>query len=100
MMGIERPEINELNRLNLKEYLLFYDRASYRQRANGTIVKKDRDEIVIYDNHSYQFNTTVKPYKDNIGTLRILYGWGFMEAVNHLRQYREKKTVPHFNYFD
>mgnify|MGYP003451217165 CR=1 FL=1 len=40
MHGIERAEIEELKQINLKEYLLQYDRASYRVRNNGTIVKK------------------------------------------------------------
>lgn len=100
MIGIERAEINELNKLNLKEYLLYFDRGNYRERANGTIVHKNKTELVIYQDHSYQFNTTSKPYKDNIGTLRILYGWNFMETVDHLRRYRDRKEVPHFNLFD
>ena len=100
MHGIERAEIEELKQINLKEYLFQYDRASYRVRNNGTMVKKDKSHIVIYDDHSYQFNTTTKAYKDNIGTLQILYGWGFMEAVNHLRDYRDKKEIPKFNLFD
>lgn len=98
MHGIERAEIEELKQINLKEYLLQYDRASYRVRNNGTMVKKDESHIVIYDDHSYQFNTTTKAYKDNIGTLQILYGWGFMEAVNHLRDYREKKRFQSLIY--
>ena len=100
MHGIERAGIEELKQINLKEYLLQYDRASYRVRNNGTMVKKDKSHIVIYDDHSYQFNTTTKAYKDNIGTLQILYGWDFMEAVNHLRDYRDKKEIPKFNLFD
>ena len=32
-------------------------------------------------------------YKDNIGILQVLYGWGFMEAVNPLRDYRDKKRL-------
>lgn len=100
MHGIERTEIEELKKINLKEYLLQYDRASYGVRNNGTIVKKDKSHIVIYDDHSYQFNTTTKAYKDNIGTLQVLYGWGFMGTVNHLRDYRDKKGIPKFNLFD
>lgn len=53
MHGIERAEIEELKQINLKEYLLQYDRASYRVRNNGTMVKKDKSHIVIYDDHSY-----------------------------------------------
>ena len=100
MHGIERAEIEELKQINLKEYLLRYDRGSYRVRNNGTIIKKDKSQIVIYDDHSYQFNTTTKAYKDNIGTLQVLYSWNFMEAVNHLRDYRDKKEIPKFNLFD
>ena len=32
--------------------------------------------------------TTTKAYKDSIGTLQVLYGWGFMEVVNYLRDYK------------
>ena len=102
IIGIERDEINELNKLNLISILLDFDKDSYRQRNNGTIVKKDKAHLVIYTDHSYQFNTTIHPYTDNIGTLRALYGWGFMEAVNYLRKYRdkEKSIIPKYNKFD
>ena len=104
IIGIERDEIDELNRLDLIGFLLDFDKANYRQRNNGTLVKYGKSELVIYHDHSYQFNTTVHKYKDNIGTLRALYGWGFMEAVNHLRQYRDKEnykpTIPNYNKFD
>lgn len=100
MHGIERAEIEQIKQINLKEYLLYFDRGNYRQRNNGTIVKKDNSHIVIYDNHSYQFNTTIKPYRDNIGTLQALYGWTFMETIEHLRKYRDRKEIPKYNLFD
>lgn len=104
IIGIERDEINELNKLNLIACLLDFDKDSYRQRNNGTLVKKGKEHLVIYPDHSYQFNTTINKYKDNIGTLRTLYGWGFMEAVNHLRRYRDKQkqisSIPKYNKFD
>lgn len=104
IIGIERDEIEELKKLNLIELLLDFDKDSYRQRNNGTLVKKGKEHLVIYPDHSYQFNTTAHKYKDNIGTLQALYGWGFMEAVNHLRRYRDKEkyrpTIPKYNKYD
>ena len=104
MHGIERAEIEQLKQINLQEYLLSFDKDNYRHRTNGTIVKKDKSHIVIYEDHSYQFNTTVKPYKDNIGTLQTLYGWTFMETVEKLRAYKKcttpKEEIPRYNFFD
>ena len=85
-------------------FLLDFDKDNYRQRNNGTLVKYGKSELVIYHDHSYQFNTTIHKYKDNIGTLRALYGWGFMETVNHLRRDRDKENykpmIPNYNKFD
>lgn len=84
--------------------LLSFDKDNYRQRSNGTIVNKNKSHIVIYEDHSYQFNTTVNPYKDNIGTLQTLYGWTFMETVEKLRAYQKRTTpkeaIPHYNKYD
>ena len=104
MHGIERAEIEQLKQINLKEYLLSFDKDNYRQRSNGTIVKKDKSHIVIYADHSYQFNTTVNPYKDNIGTLQLLYGWTFMETVEKLRADKKHTTqiggIPNYDLFN
>ncbi len=104
MHGIERAEIDQLKKINLKEYLLSFDKDNYRQRSNGTIVNKNKSNIVIYEDHSYQFNTTVNPYKDNIGTLQTLYDWTFIETVEKLRAYQKRTTpkeeIPHYNKYD
>lgn len=104
MHGIERAEIDQLKKINLQEYLLSFDKDNYRQRSNGTIVNKNKSHIVIYEDHSYQFNTTVNPYKDNIGTLQVLYGWTFMETVEKLRAYPKriipKEEIPNYDLFD
>ena len=104
MHGIERAEIQQLKQINLKEYLLSFDKDNYRQRSNGTIVNKNKSHIVIYEDHSYQFNTTANPYKDNIGTLQTLYGWTFMETVEKLRAYKKcttpKEEIPRYDFFD
>ena len=104
MHGIERAEIEQLKQINLKEYLLSFDKDNYRQRSNGTIVNKNKSYIVIYEDHSYQSNTTVNPYRDNIGTLQTLYGWTFMETVEKLRAYQKRTTpkeeIPHYNKYD
>ena len=104
MHGIERAEIEQLKQINLQKYLLSFDKDNYRHRTNGTIVKKDKSHIVIYEDHSYQFNTTVKPYKDNIGTLQTMYGWTFMETVEKLRTYKKcttpKEEIPRYDFFD
>ena len=104
MHGIERAEIEQLKQINLKEYLLSFDKDNYRQRSNGTFVNKNKSYIVIYEDHSYQFNTTVNPYRANIGTLQTLYGWTFMETVEKLRAYQKRTTpkeeIPHYNKYD
>lgn len=105
MIGTTREEITELNKVDLIAYLLSTDKASYRMRKNGTIVHKNKDNFVIWKDHSYDFGTTVNPYKDTIGTLRIIYGYNFMEAVERLRSYIDRTTaqeneIPHYNLFD
>lgn len=101
MIGIERQEIVELNSLNLIDYLLKTDGANFRKRDNGTIVYKPKDSIVIWDNHSYSFGSVSHAYKDNIGTLRLLYGYTFMEAVDKLRAYQStlETAIPEYNLF-
>lgn len=47
MYGIERAEIKQLKQINLKEYLLSFDKDNYRQRNNGTIVKKDKSHSLM-----------------------------------------------------
>ena len=102
MIGIEKQEIIELNSINLIEYLLTTDPSNFRKRDNGTIVYKPKDSIVIWDNHSYSFGTVKHAYKDNIGTLRLIYGYTFMEAVEKLRNFRasQEKPIPTYNFFN
>ena len=109
MIGVTRTEITELNSINLINYLLDTDSNNYRKRSNGTIVHKAKDDMVIYADHSYNFSTTLHPYKDNIGTLRYIYEYDFMTAVNKLRQYRNShnlvdengtSVIPKYNLFD
>ena len=102
MIGINRQEIIELNSLNLIEYLLTTDPSNFRKRDNDTIVYKPNDSIVIWDNHSFSFDTVVHAWKDNIGTLRLIYGYTFMEAVDKLRNFRvsQEKPIPTYNFFD
>lgn len=111
MVGITRTEITELNSINLINYLLDTDSDNYRKRKNGTIVHKGKDNVVIYQDHSYNFGTTLHPYKDVIGTLRDIYGYDFMTAVNKLRAYRADHNliddngnpiivIPKYNLYD
>lgn len=109
MIGVTRAEIVELNSINLIDYLLETDGNNYRKRSNGTIVHKAKDNVVIYADHSYNFGTTIHAYKDAIGTIRDIYGYDFMTAVNKLRAYRDKhnytdekgnQAIPKYNIFD
>ena len=111
MIGTTRAEIDELNQINLIEYLLKTDRNNYNIRKGGEITPKHKDNIVIYKNHSYDFGTTVKAYKDVIGTLRFLYDYDFMQTVNKLRDYKNntqstgtnqadyEEQIPNYNLF-
>lgn len=112
MIGTTRAEIDELNKIDLIDYLLKTDRRNYNIRSNGTITHKRKDNLVIWNNHSYDFGTTVKPYKDTIGTLRILYGYDFMQTINKLRDYKDslnnaeinetdyEEQIPDYNFFE
>ena len=112
MIGTTRAEIEELNKINLIEYLLKTDRNNYNIRNNGTITHKKKDNLVIWSNHSYDFGSTVKPYKDTIGTLRLLYDYDFMQTINKLRDYKDSTNgtdmneadyeaqIPNYNQFD
>ena len=109
MIGTTREEITELNKIDLIEYLRKTDCNNIRTRKNGTITHKSKDNLVIWNDHSYDFGTTINPYKDVIGTLRIIYGYDFMQAINKLRDFKtpnnqntktDKKEIPHYNIFD
>lgn len=109
MIGITRNEIVELNSINLIDYLLETDKDNFRIRNNGTIVHKAKDSLVIYADHSYNFGTTLHAYKDTIGTIRDIYGYDFMTAVNKLRNYQEKhhiiddngnRAIPKYDFFE
>lgn len=89
MIGTTRAEIQELNKINLIEYLLKTDKNNCKIRKNGTITHKQKDNLVIWENHSYDFGSTVNPLKDVIGTLRILYDYDFMQTINKLRDYKD-----------
>ena len=103
MIGINRSEIKELNKLNLIDYLKATDGIHYRARQNGTLTHISYDNMVIYEDHSFDFATTIHAYKDNIGTLRKIYGYTFMEAVDKLRAYKQCTTrpteIPRYNFF-
>lgn len=115
MIGITREEVNELNAINIQEYLLETDKDNFIKRNNGTIIYKKDKSYVIWSDHAYVFGKVVQhPYKDPIGLLRELYGYSFMEAVNKLREYvskvenkeyqkliiAEKPEIPQYNMFD
>lgn len=112
MIGTTRAEINELNKIDLIDYLLKTDRNNYNIRNNGTITHKQKDNLVIWNNHSYDFGTTVKAYKDVIGTIRYIYDYDFMQTINKLRDYKDstqstetnqtdyEKQIPNYNLFD
>lgn len=109
MIGTTRAEIAELNKIDLIDYLRKTDSNNIRTRKNGTITHKSKDNLVIWNDHSYDFGTTVNPYKDVIGTLRIIYGYDFMQAINKLRDFKttnnqstetDKREIPHYNIFD
>lgn len=69
MIGVTRTEITELNSINLINYLSETDSNNYKKPSNGTIVHKAKDYMVIYSNNSYNFSTTLHPFKDNIATV-------------------------------
>lgn len=109
MIGTTREEIRELNQIDLIDYLKKTDSSNIKTRKNGTITHKTKDNLVIWNNHSYDFGTTVNPYKDVIGTLRIIYGYDFMQTINKLRDYKnqtvkeinkEQTDIPKYNIFD
>lgn len=112
MIGTTRAEIDELNKINLIEYLLKTDKSNYNIRSNGTITHKRKDNLVIWNNHSFDFGSTVKAYKDVIGTIRYLYEYDFMQTINKLRDYRDstsnteinetgyKEQIPDYNLFN
>ena len=89
MIGIEREEIDNLNKINLIAYLEHTDSQGFNKRNNGTLVCKKDTSLVIYSDHSYNFGMGTYPYKDNIGTRRYIYKYNFMEAVNHLREFQK-----------
>lgn len=109
MIGTTREEIRELNQIDLIDYLRKTDSSNINIRKNGTITHKSKDNLVIWNNHSYDFGTTINPYKDVIGTLRIIYGYDFMQTINKLRDYKNQTTketakdqtdIPKYNIFD
>lgn len=98
MIGVSRKEITELNKINLKEYLLDTDKDNFRERNNETIIYKKNNSLVIWKDHSYDFGTTKHPYKDVIGTLREIYDYSFMETIELLRDYKIQQDIIYERY--
>lgn len=98
MKGINKQRIVEANSINLIDYLKDTDGSKFRERKNGTIVYIPNDSVVIWNDHSYDFGTVEYPYKDAIGTIRELYGYGFEEAIIKLEEYNQKHQTEIPNY--
>ena len=94
MKGISKQRVVEANSINLINYLKETDASSFRERKNGTIVYVPNDSLVIWADHSYDFGTVQHPYKDAIGTIRMLYDYSFEEAITKLEEYNHNHTVP------
>lgn len=86
--GTTRTEIDTLKKINLITYFKITDLKNISIRTNGTIVHNKNSKMVIYDDHSYTFDDVSHPYKDIIGTLQEIYGYGFMETIEKLRAYK------------
>lgn len=103
MVGTTREEIETLKQIDMIDYFIKTDKANFKLRKNGTLVYRPNENIVIWNDHSYNFGTTVKPYKDIIGTIRELYDLDFMQAINKLKsynmQYMETPEIPKYSLF-
>lgn len=88
---ISEERLMNVKKISLIGYLRDIHPTLCNEREDGTLsTKYEGHTMVIYDKeepHSYTFGTVRKPYKDNIGTIRALFGYGFEEAIERLEDY-------------
>lgn len=95
MKGITQKELQEIKEINLIDYIKETDPSHFRERDNGTLVYLADKALVIYPDHGYYFEKVAHSYMDNIATLRFVYGYSFMDAIDHLKEYRDgKEPLP------
>lgn len=91
---VSEERLNNVKKVSLIGYLRDIHPTLCNEREDGTLsTKYEGHTMVIYDKeepHSYTFGTVKKPYKDNIGTIRALFGYKFEEAVERLEDYASK----------
>ena len=94
---VSEERLNNVKKVSLIGYLKDIHPTLCNEREDGTLsTKYEGHTMVIYDReepHSYTFGTVKKPYKDNIGTIRALFGYGFEEAVERLEDYADNGDV-------
>nr|MCR5409701.1 hypothetical protein [Lachnospiraceae bacterium] len=81
--------------ISIKGYLLENHPDMFRfGKDRVTIIKKDNPDYVVYSDHAYVFTDNEKyPRRDNIDVLRDLFGYDFIEAVEHLEAWAEKHNI-------
>ena len=93
---ISEERLNKAKKISLIGYMKDIHPTLCNERDDGTLsLKHEGHTMVIYDKeepHSYTFGTVNKPYKDNIGTIRTLFGYGFAEAVEKLEDYASNSS--------
>lgn len=87
VIGVTKNELESLKKIDLIYYFKETDMENIILRNNGTIVHKKNEKIVIYNDHSYQFDVVKHPYRDIIGTLQTIYNYSFLETIERLRNF-------------
>lgn len=93
--GVNQKRLEQCKKISVKGYLLENHPELFRfGKDRATLIRKDNPDYVIYHDHAYVFTDGEKyPRRDNIDVLQDLFGYGFIDAVEHLEAWASKHNI-------
>lgn len=93
--GVNQKRLEQCKKISIKGYLLENHSDMFRfGKDRQTLIRKDNPDYVVYHDHAYVFTDGEKfPRRDNIDVLQDLFGYGFIDAVEHLEAWAGKHNI-------
>ena len=93
--GVNQKRLEQCKKISIKGYLLENHSDMFRfGKDRQTLIRKDNPDYVVYHDHAYVFTDGEKyPRRDNIDVLQDLFGYGFVDAVEHLEAWARKHNI-------
>lgn len=93
--GVNKQRLEQCKKISVKGYLLENHPDLFRfGKDRQTLIKKDNPDYVVYHDHAFIFTDGKQyPRRDNIDVLQDLFGYGFIEAVEHLEEWASKHNI-------